>query len=143
MSRSVSQKRPWLAAVLGTLATGLGHLYLRRWRRGLGWLTVLFGVSYFFVDPSALDALASGTVVDPLAIAPIVVVGSLSVADAYLLARAQNAVARTTVATDGRLTHCPGCGNELDSDLDFCHWCTAELPDFEVSGPEDADANER
>jgi len=40
MQRSTSQKRPWLAALLGALVTGFGHLYLRRWRRAVGWLAV-------------------------------------------------------------------------------------------------------
>lgn len=95
MERTTSQKRPWLAALLGALVTGFGHLYLRRWRRAVGWLAVLFAVSYAFVDPAAIEALAAGEPVDPLSIAPTLLVGSLSVIDAYVLARAQNEVART------------------------------------------------
>jgi len=60
MQRSTSQKRPWLAALLGALVTGFGHLYLRRWRRAVGWLAVLFAVSYVFVEPAAIEALAAG-----------------------------------------------------------------------------------
>jgi len=40
--------------------TGFGHLYLRRWRRAVGWLAVLFAVSYVFVEPAAIEALAAG-----------------------------------------------------------------------------------
>jgi len=128
VNRTLSQKRPWLAALLSMLATGLGHLYLRRWRRALGWLAVVLGVSYFFVDPAALDAAASGETFDLLELAPVLVVTSLSVADAYLLAYVHNAVAQATATPDGELSHCPNCGKEVDADLEFCHWCTAELP---------------
>lgn len=134
-----SQKRPWLAALLAALATGLGHLYLRRWRRAFGWLAVLFGATALFVDPATLEALANRNGVDTLSILPILVVGSLSVVDAYVLAHAQNAVARLTVTSDGQLTHCPNCGKELDSDLEFCQWCTADLAELEDSVPAEFD----
>lgn len=139
MSQSVSRKRPWFAALLGAVATGFGHLYLRRWGRGLAWVGVLFGVTVLFVDPAAVEALANWNAVDPLAIAPILIVGSLSVFDAYLLAHAHNAVARLTVTPDGQLTHCPNCGKELDSDLEFCHWCTTEIGDLGAGFPNDRD----
>lgn len=143
MDRSRSRKRPWLAALLAAVVTGLGHLYLRRWRRGLGWLAALFGATVLFVDPAALSSIADLTAVDPLAAAPIVVVGGLSVADAYLLAHAQNALARLQAAPDGQLTHCPNCGKELDPDLEFCHWCTAEIGGPDVSpGDRDGDPGE-
>ncbi|WP_424005115.1 DUF7575 domain-containing protein (plasmid) [Haloarcula salina] len=131
MRTTHSPKRPWLAAVLAALATGLGHLYLRRWRRAIGWFGALGITSYVLVEPTALDALARGTVADPVAVLPILLVAGLSVADAYLLARAQNAVARVTVTPEGQLTHCPSCGRELEADLDFCHWCTTEIPDLD------------
>lgn len=137
MRSTLSRKRPWLAALLAAIATGLGHLYLRRWRRALGWLGAFLLTNYFLVEPAALEALASGTVSDPLAVMPILLVGGLSVADAYLLARAHNAVARVTVTPDGQLTHCPNCGKELEPDLDFCHWCTTDVPDLGELGSEE------
>lgn len=130
MGQSTSQKRPWLAALLGAVATGLGHFYLRRWRRALGWLVVLFAVASLFVEPAALEGLAEGAAADPVALAPVLVVAGLSTVDAYVLAHAQNAVARLNPDPDGDLTHCPNCGNELDSDIDFCHWCTADVSDL-------------
>ncbi|AQL42136.1 hypothetical protein BV210_05155 [Halorientalis sp. IM1011] len=137
MSDSLSRKRPWLAALLAVLATGLGHLYLRRWRRALGWIVALVGASVLFVDPGTVDALLAGNPVDPLAIAPIAVVGGFSVVDAYLLASAQNALAQRRVAVeDGQLTHCPSCGKELDDDLEFCHWCSTDLGAFGDSADE-------
>lgn len=139
MSQSTSRKRPWLAALLGALGTGFGHLYLRRWRRGLAWIGVLLGVTVLFVDPAAVEALVAGNAVDPLAIAPILVAGSLSVFDAYLLAHVQNAVARLPVTPDGQLTNCPNCGEELDADLDFCHWCATEIDGSEAAFPKERD----
>ncbi|WP_200531073.1 zinc ribbon domain-containing protein [Halorubrum sp. LN27] len=145
MERTTSQKRPWLAALLGALATGFGHLYLRRWRRAVGWFATLFAVTYVLVDPAAIEALAAGEPVDPLSVAPTLIVGGASVVDAYVVARAQNAIAQATAATgetrstdsraetetgngvEGTVDSCPNCGKDVDPELDFCHWCTAEL----------------
>lgn len=45
-----SRKRPWLAAALAFPVTGLGHLYLRRWRRAAGWL-LLVGAATVVLTP--------------------------------------------------------------------------------------------
>ncbi|GAB3690663.1 hypothetical protein GCM10028857_27260 [Salinarchaeum chitinilyticum] len=140
MSRSVGRKRPWLAAALATLFTGLGHCYLRRWRRALGWIAGAVAVAVLFVDPGALEALATGGTVDPVAVAPVFVLGGLSAVDAYLLAHVQNAAVRLSAATEGQRTHCPTCGKELDPMLEFCHWCTTELEDANVASSDDGDA---
>jgi len=132
MNRSESRKRPWLAALLGVLATGVGHVYLRRWRRALGWVVALFGVTALFVDPAAIEAVAAGNAVDPVTIAPTLLVASLSALDAYLLAHAHNAVARM-VDPERQRTQCPTCGRELDDDLEFCHWCATEVDDRSTS----------
>lgn len=139
MNGPVSRKRPWVAAVLGAVAMGLGHLYLRRWRRALGWFAVFFGVSVLFVDPAVLAAVARGRAGDPTALAPVLVVGSLSVADAYLLARARNATARPASGPGERPSRCPNCGSGLDADLGFCHWCAADVSGFDAVSPDDRD----
>ncbi|WP_159898642.1 zinc ribbon domain-containing protein [Salinirussus salinus] len=139
MNRPVSRKRPWVAAVLGAVAMGLGHIYLRRWRRAIGWFAVFFGVSFLFVDPAALAAVARGSAADPTALAPVFVVGSLSVADAYLLARARNATVRPVSVPEERPTRCPNCGDELDADLDFCHWCAADVSGSDATSSHDRD----
>lgn len=138
MHRSVSRKRPWLAALLAALATGLGHLYLRRWRRAVGWLVVLLVATVLFVEPATVDALAAGGSVDPLAVAPILLVGSGSVVDAYLLAHVHNRVAHPTRASAEGLAECPNCGREVEADLEFCHWCTAEFDDVDAASPGDS-----
>ncbi|MCD2201531.1 zinc ribbon domain-containing protein [Halobacterium sp. KA-4] len=135
MSQSLSGKRPWLAALLNVLAIGLGHAYLRRWWRAFGWITALFGAATLFVDPAALEAFMRGQSINLLSIAPVLVVGALSVVDAYLVAHAQNMMARFTPNQNRELTHCPHCGKELGLDLDFCQWCSADLTHTETASP--------
>lgn len=144
MNRSNSEKRPWLAALLAALVTGLGHLYLWRVRRAVGWLAVILGVTVLFVDAAALDSLASWDAVDVRELAPLLVVGALSVLDAYLLAHAQNAGGRPKADSGEQgdvpgeqIANCPNCGRELDPDIEFCHWCTTEI-DATVTDSSDA-----
>lgn len=127
------EKRTWLAVTLALLVTGLGHLYLRRWLRAVGWVLLAFGAS-MFVPAGVIEALANGTPPsDVTVIAPILVVGLLSIADAYLVARQHNAQVRAQTAAavareeTGTTATCPACGREVDTDLDFCHWCTTKL----------------
>ncbi|MBB6646493.1 zinc ribbon domain-containing protein [Halobellus ruber] len=144
-----SGKRPWLAALLGTLATGLGHIYLRRWKRGLGWFAVAVAMSALFVPPEAARALLSGSGGDVATLAPLLAVAVASVADAYVLARMSHREARDSdgerpstasesgsgsavaaggvTGTGAGATECPECGKELDPELDFCPWCTTRL----------------
>ncbi|WP_339106066.1 zinc ribbon domain-containing protein [Haloterrigena salinisoli] len=136
MGRSISQKRPWIAALLAVFLTGFGHLYLRRWRRALGWLAASFVVSALLVDSAAVEELmaGSGSPETMLAVSPMLCVVGLSAIDAYLLARAQNATDRSPTgdtstavsaeSTDGDTIACPHCGSDLDPELEFCHWCT-------------------
>ncbi|WP_311173055.1 DUF6677 family protein [Halobellus ordinarius] len=150
-------KRPWLAALLGTLATGLGHFYLRRWKRGLGWFLAAVVASFLFVPADAAQAFLAGDG-DPMTLLPVIAVGVASVADAYVLARdrqrrqsAESEASTSTVSLgtgDGAPipgvdapsggsdegASCPNCGKELDPELDFCPWCTERL-----DGDENAD----
>lgn len=143
MGQSLSQKRPWLAAVLAALVTGLGHLYLRRWRRAVGWLVVSFGTTALFVDPAAFDAFIAGSwgLETLVAIAPMFVVISLSVVDAYLLARIQtdHSTTDSVQSTDADSIACPHCGKDLDPDLEFCHWCTNSVADIDRDRPDPVD----
>ena len=133
MGRSLSEKRPWIAALLVAFATGLGHLYLRRWRRAFGWVAALFVAAVLFSDPTPSNVVTPSGASDLRSALPILFVGVLSVLDAYVLARAQNASARRSVSigrddVSGRKrASCPNCGKDLDPELGFCHWCTTEL----------------
>ncbi|ELY63264.1 zinc ribbon domain-containing protein [Natrinema versiforme] len=133
MGQALSQKRPWLAALLAALVTGLGHLYLRRWRRAIGWLATSFVTTALFVDPAAFDAFVAGSWGREtlIAIAPMFVVIGFSIVDAYLLARVQtdDTVTDSSDGTDADSVTCPHCGNDLDPDLEFCHWCSNSVAD--------------
>ncbi|ELY56401.1 zinc ribbon domain-containing protein [Natronococcus jeotgali] len=133
MSQTTSRKRPWLAALLAALVTGLGHLYLRRLRRAVGWLLASLVVTTLFVDQGAFQTLIDGTVTleTVLAVAPMYAVIGLSVLDAYRIARTPTPDRRSAAqSADGdATTSCPHCGKELDDDLEFCHWCTTPLGD--------------
>jgi len=152
LTRPTGPKRPWLAALLALAVTGLGHAYLRRWLRGFGWLATTYAVALLVVPPAAMEALASGDpAANPSAVLPPLTVILASAVDAYLLARrtradpeagaapasAGHASATNTTAAgeaagadrvaEGEAASCPACGRDLDADLDFCPWCTAEL----------------
>ena len=135
MSQISLRDSPLVAAILGTAVTGLGHLYLRRWLRALGWLSVTVVVSALFVPESSIAAIASGTLTNPLAMLPIVLISAASALDAYLIAAVKRAKSAGQIP-DGSKTDrtdatvaCPTCGKDVDPDLGFCHWCTTE---FEV-----------
>lgn len=130
MKRRTTRKRPWLAAVLGGVVVGGGHIYLRRWWRALGWMALIVAVTALFVPPSAQETLNQFRMPPFSDIAPIFLVAVLSIADAYAIARLNNARIETATTTDdGDAVRCPNCGRETDADLAFCHWCSEPLPD--------------
>lgn len=133
MNVSVRAKRPWLAALLAVVITGLGHLYLREWFRAAMWYGFALTAALIFIPESTVQAMIDSGTRPPLAeIAPILTVQVLSVLDAYRLARQRRAMAGKTP--------CPQCGRPLDEDLQFCHWCTTEL---EVTDDAEADVFSR
>ena len=124
---------------MALVVTGLGHVYLRRWVRAFGWLAATVAAVLLFVSPEVVQgfAFADPTTYPetPYAVTLVVVASAV---DAYLLARRHNAgaereqaaaeaVARGDAAETEESLACPDCGKELDADLDFCPWCTAEL----------------
>ncbi|ELZ47309.1 hypothetical protein C464_08915 [Halorubrum coriense DSM 10284] len=85
-----SPRRPWLAALLALVVSGLGHAYLRRWARAFGWYVAVTATVFVFVPESAITAAFTG---DPPAIgdiAPAAAVVAASVIDAYVVARRNN-----------------------------------------------------
>lgn len=139
--------RPFVAALLGMMVTGLGHLYLRRWLRAVVWIALAFVVSVAFVPQSAAETILAGEQVDPLTLLPGAIVGIGSAVDAFRIARAQQAAQQATVETaqqtgqtaqtgagpavdaelEGETIDCPACGKPVDPSLGFCHWCTTEF----------------
>jgi hypothetical protein len=146
-----TRRRPWLAALLALVVSGLGHAYLRRWARGLGWYLAVTAAVFVFVPESAISGALAG---DPPAVrevAPAAAVVGASVIDAYVVAVRSNRAsdrdrdaARATDSADtvtspdgaaaevadseskpesGETIRCPECGRETDPTFDFCQWC--------------------
>ena len=140
------KKRPWLAALLGLLVSGLGHLYLREWLRSLVWFS-LYLVSFELLVPDAImpaeptlaayQGMAEALPLDAaLALSSIVIFGMI---DAYLLAKRTHRQAEVEAGNT-----CPHCGKDVDEDLAFCHWCTNPLPGseaFDAAAEDESDAS--
>jgi hypothetical protein len=127
--------RPVIAAALALLLAGLGHAYLRRWRRAAAWFGVILltGMTLF----ALFDPPAGATILDlpPRSLIPLLAVYALSAADAYRLANAEASAASVAVddATaptpeESEAPACPNCGKEVDPEMAFCQWCADPLP---------------
>jgi hypothetical protein len=126
-SASGETRRPLVAAALAVALPGLGHAYARAWLRALLWV-LLLATSLWFLAP---DGVLSGstTLADIYSNAPdlalfALAVWVMNVVDAYLTTSRLNRESRQEQT-------CPHCGKELDSDLEFCHWCTTPLDSHE------------
>ena len=144
------RNNPLIAAILGIAVIGLGHLYLKRWLRALAWVGVTVVVSALFIPESTIEAVASGTLADPLTMLPSVLIGVLSVIDVYLIAKLKRNRSAEPQTTDDAIVDetaasaaCPACGKDVDPDLEFCHWCTTELKsnDDELDQPSQNNTN--
>lgn len=125
-------KRPWLAAALGVFVTGLGHIYLRRLQRAVGWVLAAVMTSYLFVPTSALKTLETmmpwaGSVASSVSLVdlfislfPLFAVGVASVVDAYVIARTNNQLLKEQ---QRGVQRCPECSRQVDPDVSFCPWC--------------------
>lgn len=134
----MSRKRPWLAAVLALLYPGLGHVYLRAWIRAITWFGLALLTAALVVPESLVQAFETGGFEGLFAasstlpldvVVPLFVVRLLNAVDAFLFARhaTPRGNARTDRGGEEAVDRCPNCGGELDSDLEFCPWCTVEL----------------
>jgi uncharacterized paraquat-inducible protein A len=119
-----------LAAVLSLLVVGLGHLYLRRVRRAALWIVLAVTTGLVWIPTETAEALWAGQQVELTVLAPILAVTVMTAVDAFTVA--QQSQRSVPVSEDGELLSCPVCGNEVDQDLDFCHWCTTDLDQFTV-----------
>ncbi|WP_440988997.1 DUF6677 family protein [Haloarchaeobius baliensis] len=118
--------RRLVAVLLSLLFPGLGHVYVSRYRRGLGFAVTAVGVVLLLGPPlptsgpvleSALAAWESASFEANVALSAVEFAAML---DVYLLERSTDDV--DTGAS------CPNCGRELDESLSFCPWCAHELP---------------
>ncbi|MEF8854890.1 MAG: zinc ribbon domain-containing protein [Haloarculaceae archaeon] len=116
--------------VLSFLIPGIGHLYLREWVRSVFWFLTVVLVGNLLIPPSAasgefsLQAVSDMFEAAPL-VAKLTLVGltALCMADAYWVAKREQPLRQRG---DSDQT-CPNCGKDVDADLDFCHWCSADL----------------
>jgi hypothetical protein len=124
------RKRPILAAVLGLVYPGLGHVYLREWARALLWFGLIVLTGSLLIPDSAIpttltvDSMMQMSRAMPLrAVVALSAVTGMNMVDAYILASRTNETSQRVA--EG--TQCPSCGRDVDPDLEFCHWCSTEL----------------
>lgn len=145
-------RRGVIAAILGFLYPGLGHVYLRKWVRALSWFVLALATAALVVPESAFDAFQAEGVDGLMAASEnfglevtlsLLTIRVLNVVDAYVVAvrEAAASAAEQVQASDAsgaaaaaEPAECPECGKDLDQELDFCPWCTERLetdPDAE------------
>ena len=146
-----TRRRPWLAALLALVVSGLGHAYLRRWARALGWYVAVTATVFVFVPESAISGAFAGEPPTVREVAPAAAVVGASVIDAYVVALRNNrahererdaahatdtpespasdapADAGEASAEPDATVRCPECGKETDSTFNFCQWCAEPL----------------
>ncbi|MFC4408728.1 zinc ribbon domain-containing protein [Haloarchaeobius iranensis] len=122
----MGRTRRLVAVLLSFLFPGLGHVYVRRFRRGLGFAATAVGVVLLLgpaiptsgpVVERALAAWESASFGVNVALSAVEFAAML---DVYLLERSTDDPDTTA--------SCPNCGRELDEALSFCPWCAHELP---------------
>ncbi|WP_330632569.1 zinc ribbon domain-containing protein [Halocatena halophila] len=134
----VRRRRPWIAAILGFIFTGFGHVYLRRWLRGAGWIVAAMASS-FFVPQTAVDAATTAVMTaftNPQAVQsmtvpveqllPIYAVMAASIIDAYIIAKMNNQIVEEI---EQGVRRCPACAKKIDDSVNFCQWCGTDLDD--------------
>lgn len=118
--------RRLVAVLLSLLFPGLGHAYVRRFQRGLGFAAMAVGVVLLLGPPlptsgpvveSAVAAWEAASFETNVALSAVEFAAML---DVYLLER--------SAADTDTGASCPNCGRELDDSLSFCPWCAHELP---------------
>jgi len=136
------------AATLAVICPGLGHAYLRSWLWSLAWFVLGVGTFVGVVGQASIDPLlafdspvaladrivAETSLVDLIVLQAIVTV---NVAHAYALGqlvdRAALSRGQETASNPDPVEPCPACGEALDEELDFCHWCTVRLDETDRS----------
>jgi hypothetical protein len=134
------------AATLAIICPGLGHAYLRSWLWSLAWFVLGVGTFVGVVGQASIDPLlafdspvaladrivAETSLVDLIVLQAIVTV---NVAHAYALGQLVDraALARGDESASGTdaVAPCPACGEPLDEEIEFCHWCTYQLDEAE------------
>lgn len=135
-----ARRRAMVAAFVGVMGAsigvaGMGHLYLREWRRAVSWFTFVVGAGLIllsvFADPTAVT-FATLDEVPPEVMGPLFVLLFLSTFDAYYVA--------ARGAQDDAGARCPACRGELDPQVTFCPWCATEFERRPAVDPTEASA---
>lgn len=113
-----SRKRPWLAAALAFPVTGLGHVYLRRWRRAAGWLVLVASAAVLLAPGVETPSVLVGASFQAV---PLFVLVWLSALDAYMVAYRQNLLG--DISSERR---CSRCYRAHEMEIGFCEWCGDE-----------------
>ena len=145
-----STKRAWLAVLLSFLIPGIGHVYLREWLRAAFWFLTILLAGNLLIPASAVPEQGSvfdvmlGTYEAAPMEAKLALIGltAMCMGDAYWLATRGRPSRQQTGEGDEQPHRCPNCGKEVDEDLDFCHWCSAELTGASGSGDAELTAGE-
>ncbi|SDZ88876.1 hypothetical protein SAMN04488065_1024 [Haloplanus vescus] len=101
-----------VGAVFGI--AGVGHAYLRRWKRAVAWFSLVLGAGLVLVTSFANPATATVSTLPLRVTVPVGVLLALNTVDAHRVARGMD-------TPEGE--SCPSCGRTLDSELEFCPWC--------------------
>jgi len=123
-----SLRRPWLAALLALLVSGLGHAYLRRWARALGWYLAVAAAVFVFVPDGAITTTFSGDPPPVRDLAPAAAVVGASVIDAYVVARRNNREYERERSA-ARATGASGVSVDVDGDPDEASAGAADAAD--------------
>ncbi|MFB6122700.1 MAG: zinc ribbon domain-containing protein [Haloferacaceae archaeon] len=126
-----TRRRAVVAALVGAVGSvlgiaGVGHAYLREWRRALAWFTFVLGAGLVLVTTFADPRTVTATTLPVEVTAPLVVLFVLNTFDAYYVAN------RTPGESEDS---CPTCGRAVDPTIEFCPWCAEpfETPDETTS----------
>ncbi|QCJ48254.1 zinc ribbon domain-containing protein [Haloprofundus sp. MHR1] len=146
---SLRRLKPFIAGALGMFIAGLGHLYLRRWRRAIAWMALVILVGELFFSPETVafldstvsqgppfvadQAPSSPVVLEELLLVSFVIVASAL--DAVLVGlrtlRAEDAAAAgegDDGPSDAEATwNCPNCGKAVEEEMEFCPWCAERV----------------
>lgn len=131
---SDTRRRAFIAVVLGLLVTGLGHAYLREWRRALAWLLFVLGASVVLSVTAAVPADATLSEWPLAALLFVLLLQAASVFDAYNVANRGRSRSRQS---DPEKETCPHCGREVDGEMDFCWYCAESLERGDVGESSD------
>jgi hypothetical protein len=146
---SDSRRRAFVAALVAVLGAtigiaGVGHAYLKEWRRAVAWFTFVLGAELVllsvFADPASVvesgssvpmtvsTLMSTASALPSTVTGPLLVLLVLSTVDAYRIG-----LMDVGVGPDAGPS-CPYCGQEVDPELDFCQWCTGKFERPPVEG---------